>query len=223
MRLDNDASKRSQSPAQSYTNGSTRSPGLRSALGKVSNGESHKSEGNGSYSNGSAVANGKPLPSTFFGHDKEETARILIQALTDLGYEHAADALVKESGYSLEGPTVAAFRCSVLNGDWAEAEELLFGSTSYDSGGGIHLDRGGSYSKSWAKSTSSTNLHRLGGLLLTDGANRDEMLFLMKQQKYLELLEGRDLGKALMVLRQELTPLHQDVTRLHTLSRSVSP
>jgi hypothetical protein len=30
------------------------------------------------------------------------------------------------------------------------------------------------------------------------------------------------LGKALTVLRQELTPLHQDVGRLHALSRYVN-
>jgi hypothetical protein len=176
-------------------------------------------ESNGSYANGSAVANGKPAPSTFHGHDTEEITRIIIQSLTDLGYKHAAETLVKESGFTLEGPTVAAFRSSVLNGDWAEAEELLFGTTSYDSGGGIHLDRTGRYGKAWAKSASSAALRHSGGLPLGEGANRDELLFWLKQQKYLELLERRDLGKALMVLRQELTPLHQDVTRLHMLSR----
>jgi len=220
MRLDSDASKRSQSPARSYTNGSTRSPG-RSSRGKVANGESHKSENNGSYSNGSSIASRKPPPSTFFGHDTEEITRIIIQSLTDLGYQHAADTLVKESGYTLEGPTVAAFRSAVLNGDWAEAEELLFGTTSYDNGGGIDLDRTDGYGKSWAKSRSTANTRHSGGLPLGEGANRDELLFWLKQQKYLELLERRDLGKALMVLRQELTPLHHDVARLHTLSRFV--
>lgn len=219
MRLDSEASKGSRSPTQSYTNGSTRSPGARLSLGKVANGDSHKPESNGSYTNGSSAANGKPLPSTFFGHDREEVTRILIQSLTDLGYKDAAGALVKESGFTLEGPTVAAFRSAVLKGDWAEAEELLFGTTSYDNGGGIDLGGSGVYSKSWAKSRSTTSVHHTGGLPLAEGANRDEMLFWLKQQKYLELLERRDLGKALMVLRQELTPLHQDVSRLHTLSR----
>ncbi|KAJ4293588.1 hypothetical protein N0V90_008871 [Kalmusia sp. IMI 367209] len=160
----------------------------------------------------------KALSPTFFGHDREEVTRILIQSLTDLGYSDAAGALVRESGFTLEGPTVAAFRNAVLNGDWAEAEELLFGTNSYDNGGGIHLDSTGGYGKSWGKSRSVASTHRAEGLPLAEGANRDEMLFWLKQQKYLELLERRDLGKALMVLRQELTPLHQDVTRLHTLS-----
>jgi hypothetical protein len=216
MRLDNDASKRSHSPAQSYTNGS------RAPLSKVANGDSHRNETNGSYTNGSSVASLKALSSPFFGHDREEVTRILIQSLSDLGYADAAGTLVKESGFTLEGPTVAAFRTAVLAGDWAEAEELLFGTGSYDNGGGIHLGNTASYGKSWAKSSSTAQSHRAQGLPLADGANRDEMLFWLKQQKYLELLERRDLGKALMVLRQELTPLHQDVGRLHTLSRQAS-
>jgi hypothetical protein len=164
------------------------------------------------------------LSATFFGHDREEVTRILIQSLTDLGYHGAAGALCKESGFQLEGPTVASFRNAVLRGDWAEAEELLFGtSPAYDHGGGIGLDVPANYSKSWGKSARSNSSTRLtGGLTLAEGANREEMLFWMKQQKYLELLEQRDLGKALMVLRQELTPLHQNVARLHELSRSVN-
>ena len=169
------------------------------------------------------MSNGRPpVSTTFFGHDREEVTRILIQSLTDLGYHGAAGLLCKESGFQLEGPTVASFRSAVLKGDWAEAEELLFGTTSYDNGGGINLDGPGGYGKSWAKSgRTTTNARHTGGLKLAEGANRNEMLFWMKQQKYLELLERRDLGKALMVLRQELTPLHQDVGRLHALSRSV--
>ncbi|KAK7188939.1 WD domain-containing protein, partial [Paraphaeosphaeria sporulosa] len=198
MRLDSDASRRSHSPTQSYTNGSTRSPGPRSTLGKIANGDSHRPESNGSYTNGSSVASAKALSSSFFGHDREEVTRILIQSLSDLGYSDAAGALVKESGYTLEGPTVAAFRNAVLNGDWAEAEELLFGTNSYDNGGGIHLDGAAGYGKTWAKSRSIAQSHRAEGLPLAEGANRDEMLFWLKQQKYLELLERRDLGKALM-------------------------
>ncbi len=143
--------------------------------------------------------------------------RILIQSLTDLGYHSAAGALCKESGFQLEGPTVASFRSSVLNGDWTEAEELLFGTNTHDSGGGIGLD--GSYGKSWDKSRSRPGSQHTGGLTLAEGANRDEMLFWMKRQKYLELLERREVAKALTVLRQELTPLRQDVGRLHMLSR----
>lgn len=225
MRLDTEASNRSQSPSQNYSNGSSRSPGPRTSLGKIANGNSHiKTESNGSaasYTNGNSVPNGRPLPPTFFGHDREEVTRILIQSLTDLGYHGAAGALCQESGYELEGPTVAAFRSAVLQGDWAEAEVLLFGTHSYDDGGGVGLaDGDGGYGKSHGKSikNSWSPARHTGGLTLAEGANESEMKFWMRQQKYLELLEGRDLGTALMVLRQELTPLHQDVGRLHALS-----
>lgn len=221
MRLDNDTSKQPQSPSQRYTNGSSRSSrssGPRSPLGKVANGDSHTArETNGSYTNGGSATNGTLVPTTYFGHDRDEVTRILIQSLTDLGYHDAAGALCKESGRQLEGPTVASFRSSVLNGDWDEAEELLFGTIIHDDGGGVGLDD--SYGKSWDKARSRANSQRSGGLILAEGANKDEMLFWIKQQKYLELLEQRNLGKALTVLRQELTPLHQDVGRLHALSR----
>lgn len=218
MRLDNnDTSKHSRSPSHTYTNGSSRSSGPKSPLGRYSNGDSRCiAESNGTYTNGSSAANGSLVPATFYGHDREEITRILIQSLTDLGYHGAAGTLCKESGFQLEGPTVASFRNSVLNGDWQEAEDLLFGTNVYD-GGGVGLDD--TFSKSWSKSRSRPTSHHSGGLTLAEGANRNEMLFWMKQQKYLELLERRDLGKALNVLRQELTPLHQDVGRLHTLSR----
>ncbi|KAF2125545.1 WD40 repeat-like protein [Dothidotthia symphoricarpi CBS 119687] len=217
MRLDADPSKSSPSPSQNYANGSSRSTGPTSPLARTTNGASHgRSESNGSYANGGAVMSNRPVPTTFFGHDREEVTRILIQSLTDLGYHGAAGALCKESGFQLEGPTVASFRSSVLNGDWVEAEELLFGTNAYDNGGGVGLDM--TYGKSWAKSRSRPNSQHSGGLTLAEGANRDEMLFWMKQQKYLELLERRELGKALAVLRQELTPLHRDVGRLHALS-----
>lgn len=218
MRFDNDTSEQPRSPSQSFTNGSSRSSGPRSPLGKVANGNSHtNAESRGSYTNGSSTSNGRPVPTTYFGHNRDEVTRILIQSLTDLGYHEAAGALCKESGRQLEGPTVASFRSSVLNGDWDEAEELLFGTLTHDNGGGVGLDD--TYGKTWSRTRSRANSHRSGGLTLAEGANRDEMLFWMKQQKYMELLERRDLAKALMVLRQELTPLHQDVGRLHALSR----
>lgn len=45
------------------------------------------------------------------------------------------------------------------------------------------------------------------------------MLFYLRQQKFLELLEIGNLPKALQVLRNELTPLNHSVERLHFLSR----
>jgi len=217
MRLDNDTSEASQSPSHNFANGSSRSSGPRSPLGQPSNGASHsRGESNGSQTNGGPVANTRPISATFFGHDRGEVTRILIQSLTDLGYHGAAGALCKESGCQLEGPTVASFRNSVLSGDWHVAEDVLFGTETYDNGGGIGLDA--SYGKTWDKSRSRPDSEHVGGLTLAEGANRHVMQFSMKRQKYLELLERRELSQALAVLRQELTPLHQDVSKLHALS-----
>jgi hypothetical protein len=142
-------------------------------------------------------------PSTYFGHDREEVTRILIQSLYDLGYDGAATALSRESGFELESPAVAAFRSAVLDGQWAEAEHILLESFRPDEEG--HTEDGPSLT--WGK------------LALAENADKNEMLFCLRQQKFLELLEARDLGAALMVLRQELTPLNHNTAQLHALSR----
>ncbi|RDW88294.1 WD40 repeat-like protein [Coleophoma cylindrospora] len=149
---------------------------------------------NGSGTNGHQIKPKTP----YFGHDREEVTRILIQALTDLGYNGAASALGLESGYDLESPTVAAFRNSVLQGEWAEAEALLFGASIATEEGGVSIHG--------------------NGLVLADGVDKDIMRFWLRQQKFLELLEERDTGRALMVLRTELTPLYHDTNKLHFLS-----
>ncbi len=123
--------------------------------------------------------------------------RILIQSLTDLGYDSAASSLSQESGFNLESPTVAKFRNAVLEGEWSQAESLLFGGSLEE--GGVSIDG--------------------DGLVLQDGVDRNVMRFWLRQQKFLELLEQRDTGRALMVLRLELTPLYQDTAKLHFLSR----
>ncbi|EDO01314.1 hypothetical protein SS1G_03788 [Sclerotinia sclerotiorum 1980 UF-70] len=150
---------------------------------------------NGSSTNGHSATGIKPA-STYFGHDREEVTRILIQALSDLGYKGAAGALSQESGYDLESPTVAAFRNAVLQGEWAEAEELLFGGSTEEGGVSIHGN----------------------GLILRDGVDKNFMRFWIRQQKFLELLEQKDMGRAINVLRSELTPLDQDTPKLHFLS-----
>lgn len=133
--------------------------------------------------------------------------RLLIQGLTDLGYHASADRLSQESGYEVESPTVAAFRFAVLQGEWLKAESLLFGSSPMEDGGGLSVSNGES-------------LH-YSGLKFADGADQDELKFRLREQKYLELLEQGDLTSALNVLRHELTPLHQDIGKLHKLSRYV--
>ena len=55
-------------------------------------------------------------------------------------------------------------------------------------------------------------------LQLRDHVNMSSVLFLLRKQKFLELLEARDLSRALMVLRSELSPLDIYVDQLHNLS-----
>lgn len=157
--------------------------------------------------NGDSHTNGstKPLQSsTYYGHNREQVTRILIQSLHELGYTSSASQLSSESGFELETSGVATFRSAVLGGRWAEAERILIQSFK---NAGSQLDR-----KSPPEET----------LVLAEGADRNGMMFYLRQQKFLELLEARDLAAALSVLRQELTPLKFDVDRLHALSRYVS-
>lgn len=131
--------------------------------------------------------------------------RILIQGLKDLGYTKSAQNLSQESGFELESAAVSNFRNAVLEGQWSEAEAILVRS---------HID--GSFSIDTGNSQSD-------GLILAEGAEKGQMLFWLRKQKFLELLEQRELGLALMVLRQELTPLNHDINQLHALSRYLSP
>jgi WD40 repeat protein len=153
---------------------------------------------NGSSNGAKASAGFLQQPSTYYGHDREEVTRILIQALTDMGYKDAAQSISQDSGYDLESPTVAAFRSAVLAGSWAEAEELLVGAaTSEPQTGGVGVGN---------------------GLVLAPGSDRNVMRFWLRQQKYLEVLERRDTVGALTVLRTDLTPLYHDTPRVHFLS-----
>lgn len=164
------------------------------------NGKSHQrasasatANGTGKTVNGSSKAR---QMGTYHGHDREEVTRLLIQALSDMGYQSAAQSVSQESGYEMESPMVAAFRSTILEGDWVEAEELLSGAI-------ISGDRLGEKSN---------------GLVLAYGADIKMMRFWIRQQKFLELLEQKQTGRALVVLRTELTPLYQDTQKLHFLS-----
>ena len=97
----------------------------KGAMSKSING-SHRaiSALNGSPATNRLSETVKRPSSTYFGHDREEVSRLLIQALLDLGYDSTAANLIQESGFELEDPTVAAFRNAVLQGEWAEAEAL---------------------------------------------------------------------------------------------------
>jgi hypothetical protein len=207
MCIDPEASNGNSNGTTRYqTNGYSHPSNPKSIATPSRNGYSHLANGHSStHINGSGTMGiGHLQSSSFFGHDREEVSRIIIQALNDLGYTDAASRLVQESGYELESPSVAAFRHAILEGEWSEAEALLFGSYRRSHGGGVSVNSG-------------SMIHH-DGLVLAEGVDKDALRFLLRKQKYLELLEARDHGGALMVLRQELTPLHQDVGNLHTLS-----
>jgi WD repeat-containing protein 26 len=198
MRLEGEGSN-SNGTTRSFSNGSGASPLHLAAMPTNGAQKSSTALNGSSHANGHSHQGAKPRLA-YFGHDREEVTRILIQALSDLGYNGAAGTLSQESGYELESPSVAAFRNAVMQGEWAEAEQLLFGPRAPSTmEGGVSLNA--------------------TGLELAEGADKDVMRFWLRQQKFLELLEKRDTGRALMVLRTELTPLYQDVGKLHFLSR----
>ncbi|KAJ5765177.1 hypothetical protein N7520_004736 [Penicillium odoratum] len=181
----------------SGTNGFSQASNGASSRKTNLNGQATASANGESHANGAGKA---PASQTYYGHDREEVTRILIQSLYELGYSGSASALSAESGHQLETAGVATFRSAVLGGRWPEAERILI--QSFQS----------SEAQNGQESASEETL------LLAEEADRNEMLFLLRQQKFLELLDAGNYGAALGVLRQELTPLNYDIDRLHALS-----
>ncbi|KAL8933952.1 MAG: hypothetical protein Q9216_006140 [Gyalolechia sp. 2 TL-2023] len=179
--------------SQHISNGSLHLLRQKSAISNGANGTTVPNGRTSPHKNGLPSSTARSRPRSFYGHDREEVTRLLIQGLDDLGYHRAADKLSEESGYEVESLAVAQFREAILQGDWEQAEVLLLGPEPPDDGGGVSIRNGD---------------HR--GLKLVEGADRELLRFHLKTQKYLELLENQDLGRALMVLRQELRPLEQD-------------
>jgi hypothetical protein len=170
------------------------SNGSRATTHKTHSDAMHSSRPNGGPAGGGG---GVRQQESYYGHNREEVTRIMIQALHELGYHAAADNVGEESGFQVESPDVVAFREAVLGGSWGKAEELLCG-----------------------KGTRGAEQAPGSGLVLAPGADRNTMRFRLRQQKFLELLEQRETGRALAVLRNELTPLCQEQHQtLHLLSR----
>lgn len=111
---------------------------------------------------------------------------MLIQALGELGYDRSAKTLSRESGFEVETLSVSSFRKAVTDGRWEDAELLLFGESGF---GGVV---GGTDREERIGILKSKHAWTGRGLTLVDGANKNEMVFWMRQQKYLELLELRD-------------------------------
>lgn len=203
MRLDPDST--SSNGPQHQANGSSPTS-QKNGISTSTNGNSSPTNGHSSpRQNGFSTSIAKSRSSSFYGHDREEVTRLLIQGLGDLGYHSAANRLSQESGYEVESPEAAAFRNAILQGLWPEAEALLFGLVGEADGGGVSISNGRS--------------HHFKGLKLATVADPDNLKFSLREQKYLELLEKTETTTAIMVLRHELQPLRQDVARLDHLSR----
>ncbi|KAK5107920.1 hypothetical protein LTR62_000525 [Meristemomyces frigidus] len=189
--------------------------------GSAKSSETNGYRTNGQSENGQTAVKREHDSTPFFGHDREEVTRILLQSLRDLGYHGAARQLSGESGFELEVPSVAHFRTAVQEGQWDEAEAVLFGGEGEDGEGGVMLGNGnGELRKSWT-SRGFQNGHLQRGLPLAEHADTTKMRFMLREQKYMELLERRELNAALAVLRTELTPLKKEISRLHALSSLV--
>ncbi|KAL9110116.1 MAG: hypothetical protein Q9227_005310 [Pyrenula ochraceoflavens] len=201
---DEKSSNASSNGFTSLSNGSSPDSARKAAKVGVTNGHAHSEpQANGTNgTNGTKVASLPKFSSTYRGHNREEVTRILIQGLADLGYDTAAKALSSESGYKLESGAVGDFRQAILEGEWLEAERILSRSRVE----GSEAD--------FSEYTEGDST----GLVLAEGADKNQMLFWLRQQKFLELLEQRDLAEALRVLRTELTPLNHDINQLHALS-----
>lgn len=217
MRPAGNHSTRPPSPSNLTTNGAHGPNGHSSTMAKaITNGHS----GNNSDQNGNSsttVSNGrlsiKRFSPKWHEHSREEVSRLMIQALQDLGYANSANSLIKESGCEVETANVAEFKNAILQGRWDDAELLILGPDAYS---------GEPHSEWVAKSNrlrERVPKWQGKGLALLESANHVEMLFWIRQQKYLELLEARDLSSALITLRQQLTRHSQSLNmdRLHFL------
>ena len=155
----------------------------------------------------------------YFGHDREEVTRLVIQALSDLGYDDAADSVMQTSGYALESPAVASFRVAVLAADWDTAEHHLHAATVAERPERRERrERQERQDRSERSERPETDNNGHAGLVLSPDANIAAMRFAIREQKYLEYLEQGDTAKGLLVLRNELTPLCLDTSNLHRLS-----
>ena len=197
MSADIDGQNSSNGLGQPLSNGSRAEAVFTTA---VSNGNGTLKAASGPL-NGSAWEVSRPRQPSgeYQGHNREQVVRLIIQAITEMGYKEAADKLSQDSGYQLENPTVAAFRAAVLDGEWGKAEELL--------------DK--------AHFAGRPDPGFRDGLILASPVDRNTMKLWLRQQKYLELLEKRQTPRALTVLRTELTPLcgnqHQKLEFLSSL------
>ncbi len=172
--------------------------------------------------------------------DRRELVKLTLQSLREMGFDSAAKTLENESGFTLEHPSITAFRTAVLSGDWRNAERLLIDGLTY-AAKRIQASRSTSSGATdgpllEALPSSSAGSSSLSLPVTQETPNQDlidsvlrkphlvslrSIRFMLQKQRYLELLEARQTKKALTVLREKLTPLSHDTSQLHLLSSLV--
>lgn len=78
-------------------------------------------------SNGPSNDGDKDTSAFYFGHNKNEVSRLIMQALIDLGHSEIALEMEKATKLDIELPIITRFRSAVLGGDWDLCESLLAG------------------------------------------------------------------------------------------------
>ncbi|OAV88145.1 hypothetical protein PTTG_07615 [Puccinia triticina 1-1 BBBD Race 1] len=140
--------------------------------------------------------------------DREEIVRLLLQSLKEIGYPAAAMTLEVESGFSLDpSPEITSFRQNVLNGKWREVDALLLREYLRYSDQSDHAPINPSPLSPVFNKHDSCDSRIAQSLFGVDAHVLKLARFLVIQEKYLELLESRQIRKALVVLRSEIAPL----------------
>ena len=125
---------------------------------------------------------------------KQELVRLIIQSLGDMGYSYVFLILISISKIS-------------QSAQFLEKES----GTTLESPNVIEF-RKSIYQGNW------NQVESLLSTLLIPSQDLQNVLFMIREQKYLELLEIGDLKSALHVLRHELAPLNIHFDKLHELS-----
>lgn len=131
-----------------------------------------------------------------------------------------ADHLIEESGCILEHPSASKFRQHVMGGDWTKADhylqELQTMIERKQTNFVVNIKP-----EAPIPPSPSPKLDSVLTILFSSRSRFcfcQEMKFLVLEQKYLEYLEDGRVLDALHVLRNELTPLQYNTTRVHQLS-----
>lgn len=150
--------------------------------------------------NGNTVDGNGNMPDTIMGEvprattDKfnEEIIRLIIQFLKFVGLEQSADMLMKESGYHDDHPAATMLKKHIMQGHWLKADSNLNEIVKVQK--------------------------ELVGCDSTFQSNLNEVKFMLREQRYLELLEDERILDALHILQNELTPIQRDSDRVHKLA-----